>query len=657
MNRIIAIGLAALVASTASAASNRTNETFEKADTIREVVVTATNQATERRLLPFSVSVVDKKQIEATGRTQLLSALTGRVPSLFVTERSILGFGVSTGGSGGIKMRGVGGQPTNQVLMMVDGKPQFASVFSHHVADNYESEYVDHVEIVRGPSSVLYGSNAMGGTINVITQKPTERGSKTTIRSEYGMWNTSQTSATNALHYGKFSSLISLGYDRTDGTQKDFDFWQASGYAKVGYDINRHWYSYADYSLMKFKGNDPIYAKLANPEATDIYHQNVLRGEASAVVSNQYDKTNGAVRLYFGHGDNRISDPKDFKMLDNRIGVLAYQNYQPWKMTNLTVGFDFDRYTGEVPLSGGVWRKDKVTPATMDREGITEYSPYVTLSQGIAHNIVILNAGVRMANSDMFGTHWIPQMGFTLNPGQQWTIKANLAKGYRNPSFKEMYLYKMANPDLAPEDMMNYEVSIGKKFSHWFAIELTGYMSEGKNLIQQVFSNELKAQHNENTGEFRNMGYEVTASSRPADCLSLRGTYSYLQTDVKNLTGAPKHQYSLAADWRIIRQLTLNADLTGVSRLYVAQDVKKQNYALLNLRLTYQPCKYLDLFVQGYNLTNARYCINKGYEMPGASVTGGFTLHLYILPRIHTATLVGKMRLAKRSRSERTSLV
>lgn len=642
LKTIIAASGIALMFSVQTTAANTALMAEEiKNDTIREVVVTATNQATERRLLPYSVTVVDKAQIESTGRTQLLSALTGRVPSLFVTERSILGFAVSTGGSGGIKIRGVGGQPTSQVLMMVDGKPQFASVFSHHVADNYESEYVDHVEIVRGPSSVLYGSNAMGGTINVITQKPQERGAKTTIRSEYGMWNTLQTAATNTLRYGKFSSLVSLGYDRTDGTQKDFDFWQTSLYAKVGYDINHHWQAYADYSMMKFEGNDPIYARLANPDATDIYHQDVLRGEASLVVNDTYDKTNGAVRVYFGHGDNKISDPKPFKMLDNRIGVLAYQNYQPWKMTNLTVGFDFDRYTGEVPLSGGIWRKDKVTPATMGCEGITEYSPYITVSQGIAQNLVIVNAGLRMANSDMFGTHWVPQAGFTINPGQLWTIKANLAKGYRNPSFKELYLYKMANPDLDPEDMMNYEVSIGKRFSHWFAFEVTGYMSEGKNMIQQVFNKELKSQHNENTGDFKNMGYEVTASSRPIECLSLRGTYSYLYAQVNNsntgqnngatqtaarLTGAPKHQYSIAADWRIIRQLTLNADLVGVSRLYVADDVKMQNYAVLNLRLTYQPIKFIDLFVQGYNLTNARYCINKGYEMPGASVTGGFKL-------------------------------
>ena len=110
--------------------------------------------------------------------------------------------------------------------------------------------------------------------------------------------------------------------------------------------------------------------------------------------------------------------------------------------------------------------------------------------------------------------------------------------------------------------------------------------------------------------------------------LNLRATYSLLHTDITNLTGAPKHQYSVGADWTVTPKLTLNADVVGVSRLYVASSVKKQNYALLNLRASYNVHKMLNLFVQGNNLTNARYCINKGYEMPGATISGGFKLKI-----------------------------
>lgn len=129
---------------------------------IGEVIVTGSNNATGRNLLPYTVSTIGSPQLEATGQSQLLSAISVQVPSLFVSERNIFGFGVSSGGSGGIKIRGVGGSPTNSVLMMVDGQPQFAGIYSHHVADFYETEYVDRVEVLRGPGSVLYGSNAMG---------------------------------------------------------------------------------------------------------------------------------------------------------------------------------------------------------------------------------------------------------------------------------------------------------------------------------------------------------------------------------------------------------------------------------------------------------------------------------------------------------------
>ena len=319
---------------------------------LNEVVVTGSNDAVGKNLLPYTVSIVGEKQLEATGSTQLLSAVSGLVPSLFVSERNIFGFGVSNGGSGGIKIRGVGGAPTNAVLMMVDGQPQFAGIYSHHVADFYETEYVDHVEVLRGPASVLYGSNAMGGVINVITKNASHDGVRTTLTSQYGSYNTWLSSLTNTTRFGKFSSLVSLGYNRTDGLKKNFDFKQGNLYAKVGYDFSDRWNMRADYSLMQFIGNDPIYPKLSNPESTDIYHQNIIRAEGSLTAINSYDNTNGAVRVYYSYGNHFVDDPRHFHSVDDRLGVIAYQNFRPWTGANATVGFDFDRYTGKIPMSG-----------------------------------------------------------------------------------------------------------------------------------------------------------------------------------------------------------------------------------------------------------------------------------------------------------------
>ncbi|WP_367657747.1 TonB-dependent receptor [Phocaeicola sartorii] len=542
------------------------------------------------------------------------------MPSLFVSERNVLGFGVSNGGSGGIKIRGVGGFPTNAVLMMVDGQPQFAGIYSHHVADFYETEYVDRVEVLRGPGSVLYGSNAMGGVINVITKNADRNGVHTTLSSQYGSYNTWRSSLVNTVRLGKFSSLVSLGYDRTDGIEDDFDFKQGSLYVKLGYDFSQTWKQRADYSLMNFVGNDPIYPKLSKPESTDIYHQNITRGEASLSLSNYYERTNGCVRIYYSYGNHYIDDPKHFHSLDDRFGVLAYQNVRPWKDASVTLGFDYDTYTGKIPVSGGNAHTEG-SISTISRKSITEYSPYITFSQDWFEGALILNAGLRMANSDRFGTQWIPQGGLVIHPAEGWTVKASLSEGYRNPSFREMYLYRSANPELDPERMMNYEVTVEKTFSRYFSMDVTGYYSKGDNLIQTV---DMK---NENAGRFINKGIEVSASSCPIDKLNLRASYSYLHTLLDNLTAAPRNQYFLGFGWQALPKLKKDAELKGIGGLYVSDQTEHQNYVLLNMKITYMAFRAFELFVTLNNITNTDYMINRGYTMPGFNGMGGFKVH------------------------------
>ena len=236
---------------------------------------------------------------------------------------------------------------------------------------------------------------------------------------------------------------------------------------------------------MNFKGNDPIYPKLSDPESTDIYHQNITRGETSLSASNRYGKTDGTVRAYYSYGNHYIDDPRHFHSLDDRLGVLAYQNYSPTESTVLTLGFDFARYTGKIPMSGGTAHKPGAM-GTIDRKVINEYSPYLTASQSLWQDQLVVTAGLRMANSDMFGTKWVPQFGVSASPAHLFTIKASAAMGYRNPSFRELYLYRMANPDLQPEKMWNYEVSLQKSFGTILDATLTAYYSRGSNMIQVV---------------------------------------------------------------------------------------------------------------------------------------------------------------------------
>ncbi len=604
-----------------SLASAQTISEADSAEVLEEIVVTGSNKAVEARLLPYTVSVIDRAELESSGSPQLLTALKGRVPSLFVTERGVFGYGVAGNGAGHIKMRGVGGDRASAVLMMMDGQPQFAGIYSHHIGDFYSKEYVERVEVLRGPASVLYGSNAMAGTINVITRGAKADGIHADLTTQYGSYNTWQTSLTGTARYGRLSSLVSFSYDRTDGNVDGFDFRQGGAYGKLAYEFSDAWKAQADYTVMKFNADDPIYPTLSDPSSTAVYTQDVLRGEASAAVTNIYGNTGGTVRIYYSYGNHYVDDPRHFHSVDDRLGVMAYQNFTPREGTVITAGFDFSRYSGKIPMSGGTAH----TPGamgTIGRKYVLEYSPYVTAAQMFFGKVLTVSGGLRMANSDMFGTRWVPQAGVAVNTPGDITVKGSAAMGYRNPSFRELYLYRMANPDLRPERMWNYELSVEKRFSHLLSAELTAYYSRGSNMIQTV---DMK---NENTGTFINKGIELSLNSRPLPNLSLRATYSYLHTSLGNLTGAPKNQYWLGAEWQALKWLNLCADLQGVGSLYVTDGMKRQSYALLNFKARFKVCRYVELFTRLENITDARYTINRGYPMPGFTAMGGVRISL-----------------------------
>lgn len=90
----------------------------------------------------------------------------------------------------------------------------------------------------------------------------------------------------------------------------------------------------------------------------------------------------------------------------------------------------------------------------------------------------------------------------------------------------------------------------------------------------------------------------------------------------------PKTNITSGVELSLWKKLKIAADLKGVGGLYVADDIKHQNYALLNLKLTYAICRYADIFTRAENITAARYTINRGYEMPGFTAMGGLKLSL-----------------------------
>ena len=123
---------------------------------------------------PINVVEINRATIEHSNASNILPVLTKNVSGLFTTAKGIMGYGISTNATGTINIHGVG--QGNKILTMIDGVPNWAGIFGHSIADNWTSSNVQSIEVVKGPSSLYYGSNAMGGTINVITRKQNNDG-------------------------------------------------------------------------------------------------------------------------------------------------------------------------------------------------------------------------------------------------------------------------------------------------------------------------------------------------------------------------------------------------------------------------------------------------------------------------------------------------
>ena len=115
-------------------------------------------------------------------------------------------------------------------------------------------------------------------------------------------------------NFVKFSSLLTLNYDNTDGIKKDFDFSQGGGYAKIGYQFNDNWNSNIDYNLNKFCGSDPSYVNENNPEP---YRQHIIRGASSLNVNNYYNRNTDTLKLFYSYGNLFIQDPNTFHSTDD----------------------------------------------------------------------------------------------------------------------------------------------------------------------------------------------------------------------------------------------------------------------------------------------------------------------------------------------------
>lgn len=520
---------------------------------IGEVVVTGTRNETDVRHLSQTVSVVNRSKIDQALQPSLLPVLTEQIPGLFVTSRGVMGYGVSGGAAGSISLRGLSGG-TARLMVMIDGHPQYAGIFGHPIADAYQSFLAERVEVLRGPASVLYGSNAMGGVVNIVTRKMQEDGVMTNFRAGYGSYNTLETELTNRIRKGRFSSVVSGSYNRTDGHRADMGFEQYGGYVKLGYEVTDNWNLCGDVNVTHFNASypGPIDALLLDGD------QRITRGMTSFAVENRYKKTSGAVSFFYNWGNHWINDgytpsagegPQDdrFNSRDNMMGVSLYQSTQFFKGNRITLGFDWFRYGGHAwseYVSGE--NIGKISELVDKHED--ELAGYIDFRQEIG-SWLTFNAGLRADHHSRIGLEWVPQAGLAFHLPYAIELKASASKGFRYPILREMYMFPPQNPDLQSESMWNYELAFSQRLMEGrltYGVNL--FYIDGKNLIQTLPNPNGSGMLNQNSGEIEHTGVEIQAAYRINRQWSIDGNYSFLHME-NPVIAAPEHKLYAGANF------------------------------------------------------------------------------------------------------------
>ena len=585
-----------------------------------DVVVTGTRNETDIRHLPMTLSVVGRKALETRYEPSIFTALNEQVPGLFTTSRGVLGYGVSDGAAGSISVRGIGGGA--QMLVLIDGHPQYMGLFGHPISDACQTMLAERVEVLRGPASVLYGSNAMGGVINIVTRRQETDGVLTDIQAAAGSYGTLQTEAVNRVRYGRFTSVASISYNNTDGHRPDMGFEQYGGYAKLGYEISPNWDIYADVNVTHFNASNP------GPVDAPIYDNDsrITRGMTSLAIRNDYRRTSGSLSFFYNWGRHRINDgysdgeaPQEslFNSRDMMMGLSLFQSASLFRGNRLTLGFDFQLFGGKS------WNSVIASGETVPGVKKSEYAlaGYADFRQDF-WSWLSLDAGLRVDHHSHVGTELVPQGGLAFHLPAHAELKTMVSKGFRNPTIREMYMFPPQNPDLKPERLMNYEISfsqrqLGGRLSYGANI----YYINGDNIIMTV--REDGRPKNVNSGRVENWGAEAYAAWSINSHWRVNANYSWLHMEYPVIS-APEHKLYAGVDFTHGRW-SASTGVMYIAGLYtsVGETVSTEDFVLWNLRAACRICRHVSLYVKGENLLAQRYEIMAGYPMPGATFMGG----------------------------------
>ena len=534
----------------------------ESQELLETVVVTATRTPKLLKDVPIITRVISAEEIE---RADVV-----HIGELLETELPGLEFSYSMNQQVSLNMQGFGG---NSVLFLVDGERLAGETLDNIDYNRLNLDNVARVEIVKGAASSLYGSNAVGGVVNIITKEPSEPWS-VNVNTRYSTLGEKVGSLSAGFKAGKLSGLTNAQYVQSDSIPLKNDGDYSKIYGSWNYNIKQQ-LVYSPFDRLKLTGKAGYYFR---------------QRDASEDVKDNYRDFSGSLKAEydFGESDNiTLSytfdqyDKSDF-LVANRRDVREYSNVQHnvralWSHSfgendNIVFGGDFMR---DYLLSYQFEDGDKMQ-YTGDLFGQLDWNPTERL------NFV---SGLRFDYfSDRGLFHASPKLGAMYKIGN-CSVRASYAGGFRAPTLKEMYMsFNMANifmiygnPDLEPEESHNFSLS-AEYMSRRYNLTVTGYYNLVDNRITTAWSEALKGQLYTNMAPLQVAGVDLNFSAAYDFGLKYRISYTYTHERIEKgqpMTSSTRpHSATVkieyGKDWRVYG---FDVALTGRLMSAVTSDV------------------------------------------------------------------------------------
>ena len=604
---------------------------------VDEIIVLGSRLTNKVKNVTSAVSVIDRDQIEALTTDYVMDAIVAE-PSVYIRKDAIYG-------RQDVSIRGLGSN-MRRIQTLIDGRPEKMSLFGCTVSQTLPLANVDRIEVLRGPESVLYGSDAMGGVINIITRRRLDPGFETDGSLQYGSYGTLHGLARHGGKIQGFDYYATYDHKQTDGYRPNGQYSGDFGSLRLGEDLTDVWRLEAAGQYFADLGHDP-------GPINNLYTNNdcrlYKRGSWNVDLTGQWDDSRLSFIAYNTFGDHKFNMPtiSDYwHSKDQTFGGKAEYSQTVFKNEETkcvpTVGYEY-QYLWARPQDDWVaWARQNMPAKYMNFGSYIEQNNDVYVFNELTWRRWVNTLGVR-GHYDNCGDsiEFLPTVGLLNHVTASTTLRGKVARGFRQPRFSELYLFPAHDEDLKPEDIWGYDVGLIQEICSVASVEITPFYQQVHNMIQTVPNPTPPPQTiNQNSGAFDTRGVEVAVEYRPIEPCRLNASYTYTDIDDAktgnpntNRQGVPENELSFIAEYTI-KKLRLSAEIQYVADLYDSDILaggaigKVANYYVVNLKAAYPIVKYAEVFGGIDNLFDKDYEQIPGYPMPG--LTGYVGLRMRI---------------------------